>query len=302
MASKDMRVLILISCLFSCLCFAALSARAATLPARAAALPKIVSLNMCADPYLMAFAAPDQILALTRLSRDTTMSLFAAQAMAYPTIDGRIEEILNLRPDIVVVSAYAQHMKQELLRANNIQLVELQASSSYQQARGEITKLGHAIGRTREAQAYLVRLDAALARATHAPRQVTILPLQRRGLTIGTQHLLNEIIILAGAQLANRFDGFMRPLRLEQAVAGRADYILLSATRAVASTKKPVRIMDRGSAFLAHPALIRRFSPTRRLSLDTNLMVCAGASTPMAVQALNNQLSNQLTQKTANHD
>ena len=67
MASKGMRrflpVLLLAAAVMSS------TSRAADLTAAKApdALPKIISLNMCADPYLMAFAEPEQILALSAL-------------------------------------------------------------------------------------------------------------------------------------------------------------------------------------------------------------------------------------------
>ena len=55
------------------------------------ALPRIVSLNLCVDPYLMEFAIPEQIIALTWNSHDPTQSPFAARAASYPVTGGRAE-------------------------------------------------------------------------------------------------------------------------------------------------------------------------------------------------------------------
>ena len=54
----------------------------------ASGLPRIVSLNLCADPYLMAFAAKSQIAALTHLSRDPDLSAYAEAAQAFSVSDG----------------------------------------------------------------------------------------------------------------------------------------------------------------------------------------------------------------------
>ena len=60
----------------------------------AAGLPRIVSLNLCADPYLMAFADKTQIAALTHLSRDPDMSAYAEAAQAFSeSVTGRLKVI-----------------------------------------------------------------------------------------------------------------------------------------------------------------------------------------------------------------
>ena len=57
-------------------------------------LPRLVSLNLCADPYLMAFADKAQIVALTPLSRDARLSANASAAENFPVSDGQIEAII----------------------------------------------------------------------------------------------------------------------------------------------------------------------------------------------------------------
>ena len=71
------------------------------------ALPRIVSLNLCADPYLMEFATPEQIIALTWNSHDPTQSPFAARAASYPVTGGRLEEVVEMAPDLVILSPFS---------------------------------------------------------------------------------------------------------------------------------------------------------------------------------------------------
>ena len=78
-------------------------------------LPRIVSLNLCADPYLMAFAAKSQIAALTHLSRDPDLSAYADTAQAFPVSDGQIETLIELQPDIVIVSSWSDPMRNALI-------------------------------------------------------------------------------------------------------------------------------------------------------------------------------------------
>ena len=264
------------------------------LPWQAAAtdLPKIVSLNMCADAYLMAIAAPEQILALSYLSRDAALSPFHERAATLPVTHGGLEEILALKPQLVIVSPYSSAMKQQVLQSHGIEIVSLAASTDFAEAGDEILALGTAIGRPTQAAAYWRNLQRQLADARHADQGKTLLPLQRRGLTIGDNHILAQVMRFAGAarpqvshqvtqqdnkQNTERADDFS-PFNLEQAIASKADGLLLTEP-----TGQPA---DRGIEFLAHPALARRFPESQRIYLPSNLVTCSGAATPLAVAQL----------------
>src|ERR1700721_4359183 len=74
---------------------------------RAAGRPqRIVSLNTCADQYLIALADKDQVAALTQFARDPGFSFYADRAKAYPVTQGQAEAVLALRPDLVITSPY----------------------------------------------------------------------------------------------------------------------------------------------------------------------------------------------------
>ena len=253
--------------------------------APAAALPRVMSLNLCADPYLMAFADKAQIVALTPLSRDARLSANAAAAENFPVSDGQIEAIIELRPDLVIVSSWSDPMRNALIKRLGFGLLTLDAAQNYTAARDEIITLGKAIGREAQARAYLQKLDAALAalqKITHAPK---VLPLQRRNLTVGQGHILDDILSRAGAVNLGRdtSDSSMRRVSLESALAAQADHILVNETDEMPDS--------RGMEFITHPALARAYPATRRLHIDNNLLVCAGASTPRAVAALISQLN-----------
>lgn len=257
--------------------------------ASAAPLPRVMSLNLCADPYLMGFAAPAQVVALTPQSRDADLSAFTATAQNFPISDGRIETIAALKPDLIIVSSYSDPLRNQMVARLGIEVLTLDAANNYATARREILKLGGAIGRTQQAEAYLARLDSDLAQAQNskpkAAKRPQILPLQRRNLTAGEGHIVDEIINLAGgANMARQsIKGVMGRISLEAALAARADYILLNET-----AKAPD---SRGMEFLTHPALAQAYPPKRRLTLNNNLLVCAGASTPLAVARLIAQLA-----------
>ena len=254
-------------------------------PARADDLPRVVSLNLCADAYLMAFADKAQVLALTPQSRDPSLSAFHAAAQDYPISDGQVEAIAALDPDLVIVSSYSDPMRNRLIGQLGYDILVMDAADNYAAARAAISQLGAAIGREEAAQDYGARLDAEMAAIAPLGAPVAILPLQRRNLTVGNGHILDEIIARAGALNTGRHigAGMMSRVSLERALADGADYILLN--------EGADRPDSRGMEFLTHPALKAAYPPEKRLVLNNNLLVCAGATTPRAVGVLIEQLA-----------
>src|ERR1700724_2889547 len=87
---------------------AALAMVGLSAPALAAPLPRIVSMNVCTDQLLLPLADPTQILGLSRFSRDAWQSFAADDARRYRILSGGAEDILVLKPDIVVAGLFDQ--------------------------------------------------------------------------------------------------------------------------------------------------------------------------------------------------
>src|SRR5258708_35479885 len=85
-------------------------------PVLAAGLPRIVSMNVCTDQLLIRLADRQQILGLSRYSRDAWQSFAADDARRYPILSGGAEDVLVLRPDVVVASLFHKRSTRELLK------------------------------------------------------------------------------------------------------------------------------------------------------------------------------------------
>ncbi|MEC7594584.1 MAG: hypothetical protein VYC90_02530, partial [Pseudomonadota bacterium] len=111
------------------------------------ALPRIVSLNLCADPYLMEFAAREQVIAVTWNSQDPEQSPFSTRAASYPVTSGRLEEVVEMAPDLVILSPFSIANRRQALHRLGITTLSLNAANDFETAREEIITLGRAIGR-----------------------------------------------------------------------------------------------------------------------------------------------------------
>src|SRR5258708_25043001 len=169
-------------------------------PARAEGLPRIVSMNVCTDQVLVTLADPSQILGLSRFSREAWQSGTSDNARRYPTLSGGAEDVLVLRPDIVIASLFDKRSTREPLKAKGLHLAEFAVPQTLDEARIQIREMGEITGHPDRAAAEIVRLDAALARTrkTVADKRYSVLPLSRRGWVAGSDSFLGSLLAATG--------------------------------------------------------------------------------------------------------
>ena len=247
--------------------------------APAAELPRIASMNVCTDQLLLTLAQPEQILGLSRYARDAFQSWAAKQARRYRMLSGGAEDILVLRPDVVVASLFDKRSTRELLKQKGLHVAEFGVPRSLDQVKDQIREMGAIVQHPDRAAAEIARLDAAIARARQAVahKRYRVLPLSRRGWVSGSDSLLSSLLTETGlfnaaGELGVAFGGFAS---LEAIVTLQPDFILVS--------EAGDRAEDDGSAFLLHPALERFYPASKRIVIPDRLTVCGGV---MLVEAL----------------
>ena len=250
--------------------------------ARAANLPRIVSMNVCTDQLLITLADPDQILGLSRYSRDAWQFWAADDASRYRLLSGGAEDVLVLRPDIVVASQFDKRSTRELLREKGLHLAEFAVPQNLDEVKTQIREMGDIVGHPDRAAAEIARLDAAIAQARRAvaDKHYSVLPLSRRGWVSGSESLVSSLLAETGlfnaaSDLGVAYGGFAS---MEAIVNLKPDFILVSETGD--------RAEDDGRAFLLHPALERFYPPSRRIVIPERLTVCGGAMLADALDVL----------------
>lgn len=247
----------------------------------AAGLPRLVSMNVCTDQLVLTLADPEQILGLSRFARDGWQSK-SGDLSRYPVLSGGAEDILLIRPDIVVASAFDKRSTRELLKSKGLRLAELAVPRNLDEARQQIREAGDITGHPDRAAAEIARLDAALARARQAvsERHFRVLPLSRRGWVAGSDSFVGSLLGETGLRnaagdLGFAFGGFAS---LEAIVKLRPDFIVVSQAGDYAR--------DDGQAFLLHPALERFYPPQKRIVIPERMTECGGVLLADALDAL----------------
>jgi iron complex transport system substrate-binding protein len=250
--------------------------------AATAELPRVASMNVCTDQLLLTLADRQQILGLSRYSRDRFQSWAADDARRYRILSGGAEDILVLWPDVVVASTFDKRATRELLKEKGLHLVEFGVPRSLDEVKDQIREMGVIVQHPDRAAEEITRLDAAIARARQAVahKRYRVLPLSRRGWVSGSESLLSSLLtetglLNAAGELGVAFGGFAS---LEAIVNLKPDFIVVSDTGDTAE--------DDGRAFLLHPALEHFYPPSKRIVIPDRLTVCGGVMLADALDVL----------------
>ena len=242
---------------------------------------RIVSLNMCADQLLVALADRGQIAALTEWARDPQLSSVAAKSRGIPFTHRTAEEVIALRPDLVIGAPFRTKAVLAPLKARGVTMVELPSGEGVGGIEQSITTIAQAVGHPERGRAMIAGMRRDLARIGRPPgRRRVAAYYQRNGYLTGTGTLVDDMLQRVG--LVNLAGKLGRPalstLSLEEMALARPDFLVMdSGVRVVA---------DRGTAALHHPVLDAAVVPAHRLYIPQSLTVCGSPAFPRAVAML----------------
>ncbi len=257
---------------------ACMAAPAAETPAPPAAPPqRIVSINPCADALLWQLADPSRIASISHWSHDPrSTSVPLAWARAIPANGGTAEEIVRLKPDLVVAGPHVAPATLAALERLGIPHLALPVPASVADSLVQVEALGRTLAEPARAEALVRRIEAALAAAAPPPgaAPVPALVWQGGGLVPGPGTLLDELMARAG-------------LASQARVHGLASWDLLDLERLVA---RPPALLLSGAADaddrrLAHPAVTSLRQRIATAPFPDRLMHCAGPTIPAAAAA-----------------
>lgn len=247
--------------------------------AQAEPLPRIASINLCTDQLVATLADPAQILGLSPYARDPARSWDAATAAQFPKLSGEAEDVLVLKPDIVVAGRFTKRATRELLKQQGLRVAEFDPARSLDDVKKQLRQMGILVGHADRADAEIARLDAAIAQArmTVARKPYRVLAVSRRGWVSGADNLTTSLLAAvglsnAGGELGLKAGGYAS---LEAIISLRPDLLLVTDGSDFAE--------DEGRAFLLHPALEKFYPSSKRIVIPERLTVCGG---PTLVQAL----------------
>lgn len=251
-------------------------------PPAKAAHPTIVSLNPCADAILAEVADPAQILALSPYSRDPrSSSMDVAVARRFAMTHGTVEEVLALRPDVVVDSTFIAPATAQAYARLGLRLETAGMASTVDQARDQVRSLARVTGHPERGEALIGRIDAALAAAA-PPRgaaPISAVVWQSGGIVPGRDTLVSDLLARTG------FVNFSALKGLNQADRLPLERMLADPPRVILRASASEGAQGDDDRALSHPAL-DALHTTERAAFAPNLLYCGGPTIISAVRRL----------------
>ncbi|MEO9598901.1 ABC transporter substrate-binding protein [Parasphingorhabdus sp.] len=243
---------------------------------------RVISINPCADALLMQLADKHQIKSISHYSHDErATSIGLSLARQFPATSGTAEEILAMRPDLVVAGSHIAIPTERALDRLGIPLIKLSIPQSVAESQQQITELSEIVGAPRRGIRLNKSITAAFAKAKPADdKLIPALIWRSGGLVPGAGTLPGELLRRTGFENVSKSYGLKQwdILPLEHLVA-RPPRLLFSNNAEV----KGSRYSDR---LLSHPVLKSLSHRITVADYPARLLHCAGPTLIEAVGTL----------------
>ena len=242
---------------------------------------RIVSLNQCLDAILVELVPTERIAAISHYSRDPLRSPIAELAQRLPITYESAEEIVALRPDLVLASRHSAIPTRNALRRVGIHYELFDVAFSVDESLAQIRRIAALVGsRCGRRSAGRPDRDArsTTARLPPGTRRLTAAVYETGGLTAGSNTVTDDLMQIVGLDnLAARYGIKMHaPMQLELLVAAPPDLLLVGEVPAAAGTQ--------AARLVQHRAL--RKVPSLRWEFPARFMYCSGPTIIEEVAAL----------------
>jgi iron complex transport system substrate-binding protein len=244
-----------------------------------AAPRRVVSLNPCIDAILMEVADPAQIAAISHYSRDPeATSIPLSQAGRFPFTYETAEEVVALRPDLVIAGRHVALATRNALARLGVPILFVEVPESVAESGAQIRQVAAALGHAERGALLVARIEATLAKASSSGPPVPALIWQGGGLVPGEGTLASELLMRTGFVNASVGYGLKRwdTLPLEYLLAHPPKVIFTGIDH-----REPLR-----SRALRHRALGRIAGRVAVRDYPEHLLQCAGPNIIEAVARL----------------
>jgi iron complex transport system substrate-binding protein len=235
---------------------------------------RIVSLNVCTDQLLLLLVERRRIASLTWLSADPQESPLAHRTAGVTLNYGQAEDVIPLRPDLIIAGTYTARFTVELLRRRGYRVQQIEPALSLDQLRTSLRAVAALVGAQEHAERLLSEFDRSLAALASTaanrsgPDRPNALVYAGKGFAAGVNSLENDLLTAVGlrnqaAELGLEYSGYVD---LETLLSRPPDILVISRYH-FANASLATR-------FLRHPALQSRRPGQIMVELPGQLLSC----------------------------
>jgi iron complex transport system substrate-binding protein len=180
----------------------------------AVASPRVVSLDQCADQYVLALS-PRAAIAGLSFRAEAGDSYLAAEAKGLPKRRATLESLLAVQPQLVVRTWGGDAQLVRRLQERGVRVTTLKDATDFDGVRANVRTAAAALGQTVRGEVLIRGMDRDLAAAGQTPSGKTVAYLTPGGATAGPRTLVDAMLRAAGLRNAEPGSGY-RTLSLER--------------------------------------------------------------------------------------
>jgi iron complex transport system substrate-binding protein len=249
------------------------AAAVACVPAQAhAGVLRVASLNPCLDTILVHVADRAQIAALSHYARQTQSSTIADIAATLPFTHESAEEIVALRPDLVLASGHSGLATRQALTRLNIEVATYGVPNSSEESLAQIEDIAARVGHAARGRALVQRIRDIIAQGERGAvrRPIKALVFQSRGLVAGEGTLTNEMMSRLG------FENVAARYGVQQWGNAPLELLLADPPELLLANRAAPGALTGAERVLRHPALARIAPRMRRAEFPEACLYCGG--------------------------
>ena len=239
---------------------------------------RFISINLCTDQLLLDLASKEQILALSHMIGDSNSSPYSERVKGIPLIQGTVEEILTLDPDLVFASNHSNPITINLLRRLGIKVQTIPSVKDLSQIETNIDTVANAIGQTTRANQVKAAIRTLLKKykRKEKPYRPVAATIWANNISAGKGTLQHSIIAFLGFKnLSEKLNVTgLYSLPLEVLIEKKPNLLLVSHYKNAPSLS---------NAIFSHPALKKAFGSETILKIPDKIWLCG---TPASYKAL----------------
>ncbi|MFZ3007449.1 MAG: ABC transporter substrate-binding protein [Phenylobacterium sp.] len=185
-----------------------------TFAGAAQAAPRVLSLDQCADQYVLTLSPRASIVGLSTRADDADSRL-RALARGLPQRRTTLESALAAKPDLIVRYWGGDPRFIAQIEKRGVRVITIEDASDFDGVRANVRRVAAAMDRQAQGEAVIAKMDARLDRSAGAWRGATALYITPGGFTGGEGTMIHHILKSAGMTPTPPGPGF-QPISLEQ--------------------------------------------------------------------------------------
>ena len=241
---------------------------------------RIVSTNVCADQLALAIADRDRVISVSRMAIEPQISNFAEAARGITINHARAEEIVELKPDLILGDIYTGKGANRLAQTLGVPVHIIGFAASLDDVRQIIRDAAKALGEPERGETLIATMNTRITNTQSPTTTITALVYEPNGITTSTGTLTHDILTTAGlTNIAPKLmHGSYGSVPLEAVVAAAPQLLILDDSYAGTSS--------RAQSILRHPAFRSLEGKTARYDMPSRLWLCPGPWVAEAVERL----------------